>query len=411
VLFDPYAFAPLRRAGDLDAGEVPGGIDEDFAVYFDDQGRVVGFRSRGGQFYTAAGEEAEAAEIIEQRSGQVERAFDAVGVPVPISEAFRDAPTRALVLPRLGASVEVGGGAAVHLFYNGLAQAPPAALAFPSLVDLEEVSFGEAIPSAALRPERAVDIGGGLRQRVGAGVAEVAGFYRRYRDLVGLFAYEGGFPGYTGYASAYGATVYGATASVDVRAGRLDALVSATLSREPVFFADRFTFLYDRHDAGTSEAVWRPSLSAAAAYRLPSFGAPVVFDGVHLGGVLQARGGQPYRERSQGGTFYELTGEIGRAPAFVQLDLRAEKAVGLDGGAELAAALWVENVLGRENVLAVYPGSGRPDDPADPSFPLFLDAQEPAFRAAAEAQYALLARNPAFFGRPRQLRLGLALRY
>jgi hypothetical protein len=54
--------------------------------------------------------------------------------------------------------------------------------------------------------------------------------------------------------------------------------------------------------------------------------------------VLQARDGRPYRQLDQDLVFPSFTGRIDRTPAFVQLDLRAEKAFSLGGWG--AWALW-----------------------------------------------------------------------
>lgn len=411
VLLDPFAFVPIVRADGLPEGDVPDGIGDDFAVYFNSStGVVVGFRNLDGQFFDADGQEASDEEITQSRSGQVQP------TDKPISEAYRRAPTRTLALPRLGATLTIASGTEAHLFYNGLAQAAPAAFAFPALFAFDGPLNREApTPSAALRPERADEVGIGLRQRLGAnGRAGLTAFHRRYRDLAGAFYFNGGLsPVYTGYASAYDAIVYGATAAVEVSAGGLDALISATASREPLLLVERFALPYNVFNDG--EATWRSALTAAAAYTVPLGRGPRVLaahplGGVRLGGALQARGGRPYRERDQGGPFYELTGEIRRAPAFVQLDLRAEKAVRLARRAELAAALWVENVLGRANVLDVYPATGQPDNNGGPSAGYF-EQFTGELRAATEAQYDLLVRNPTFFGRPRQARLSLALRF
>jgi hypothetical protein len=419
VLFDPYAVQPVVRARDVDA--VPSAIGEDYAVYYeggDTSNAVVGYRSLDGDFYDARGQDAEASEIV----------FSLQGRPVftgePTSAAFRHAPTRVVVLPRLGASVRPSPALEAYLYYQGLAQAPPAALAFPSLLALESLSSSRPTPSAALRPERAEEAGGGLRFQPRPGVrVELAGFHRQYRDLAGLFHFLGSAPTYTGYASAYDALVYGGTATVEARLGGLDALASVTASREPLLLAERFTLPYNllgRSDefsgilgGDPDDAVWRQALTAALAYTTasgtgPSVGERSPLGGLRFGAVAQARSGRPYRAR---GEFGQLTREIERAPAFVQLDLRAEKAVRL-AGAELAAALWVENALGRTNVLEVYPTTGRPDDPGGTdAADYFENVVSPNLRPAAEAQYALLARNPSFYGRPRQIRLALALRF
>lgn len=415
--FDPWALYPIERVRDLPGTFFPPDeAGDDWAVYYDHSDEIVGYRDLDGRFYDASGVGSTAREIVTQLNGSP-RSTDA-----PQSEAFQEASTHVLVLPRLSATVPVVGGGELYLFYNALAQAPPRALAFPFPGELN-TTFGfnsPPIATVALRPERTHDAGLGVRMRLGeTGRLGVSTFYRRYRDLVGLRQFASGFPQYVGYMNLYDPAVYGATAAAGVEVGGLQAHVSLTAQREPLVLTTRFAdpLLVDSPWSGhpppttadaEGPAVWVGDLTVSTRYALargPAVGGLQPLSGLRLGGVLQARTGAGYYRRS-------LPGGVARTPSFVQLDLRAEKAFGLGGGASVTAAVWVENVLGRENVVGVYPGSGRPDAPDfgfenEPD----LTIERTLDPAATRAQYDLLARNPAFYGRPRQIRFGLALRY
>ena len=97
----------------------------------------------------------------------------------------------------------------------------------------------------------------------------------------------------------------------------------------------------------------------------PSVGGVSLLGGLGFGAVFSAQSGRPYTSLSAAGfsvgdTFTsEASGTINsaRLPWMRQLDLRVDKQFGAGPGT-VTAFLWVENVLGKKNVLAVYRATG-----------------------------------------------------
>ncbi|HYE95348.1 MAG TPA: carboxypeptidase-like regulatory domain-containing protein, partial [Rubricoccaceae bacterium] len=127
VLRDIYSPVPIIRAENLTAeqlaelpgGGLAGGIEGDFAVYFDDSGNIVGFRDLDGNFFDPSGAEATVEEITETRSGQVEQ-----DPTQPRSAAFTDYEPQLTVMPRVGVSFPVTDRALFFASYNVTSQRP-----------------------------------------------------------------------------------------------------------------------------------------------------------------------------------------------------------------------------------------------------------------------------------------------
>ncbi|MEM1043573.1 MAG: outer membrane beta-barrel protein [Bacteroidota bacterium] len=383
VLRDPFATVPVVRASALDAR--PDGIGGDFAVYFDDSGAVVGFRDLDGRFYDAGGEEAFAFTITGERSGQVDLTEE------PRSAAFESAPTHVAVQPRLGVRARLSEQATAFAYYGRLARRPAPQLYAPFSV-YEEVTGGDAVGNGALRPETVDDIGLGAEGTFAERV-RVRGtvFYRRHSDLIEQQILYGGWPEYTTPRNIGSATVYG----LDL-AGALDRTLGVSLRANYVLsFADGT----GAGAASTGTVVWRGlfpatdarsdfdvrhALDLVADYRVGEAFGPVL-EGLGLGVVLSAQSGLPYTVLqaplfNPDDTFTsEAAGDVNaeRRPWVAQLDLRLGKAFRI-GPSTVDAFLWAENVLGAENVAAVYRATGEPDDDGflnTPGGGAYLDSQ------------------------------------
>ena len=435
VPIDLYAPFPIVRAGDLD-GSVPSGIGADFAVYFNDFGDVVGFRDLGGTFYDVDGDEVRADAVTGALSGQVET------TGAPLSTAFETAPTHVVLSPRVGVQFEVSERARLFAYYNRLARRPSAALFEPFTT--YEILTGQdsRVGNARLEPEVVDDLGLGAEGRPLENVTLRAGVFYRRHDRITQQVTSGGSPSYGTYRNGGTMAVYGfdlagalaPTHGVALRAGYVlsfangtgfDAASAGTVGWRGDYSPDLTT---------PADFDVRHAFDVAAEYRVEDGEGPEVagidlLGGFGLGAIFSAQSGRPYTALSAPGFSVgdpftnEVDGGVNevRLPWVSQLDLRVEKRFRLGPGA-LDAFVWVENVLGAENVLAVYRATGEAGDDG------FLDT--PGGRAyiahspsPASGIFNYLAFSggavniggvqssggPLFYGLPRRVRLGLRL--
>ncbi len=419
TLLDPFATVPIQRAGSLPS--VPDGIGDDFAVYlFAGQpgGGVVGFRDLDGQFYDAGGRPATAEAILQNGRGSV------VQTGAPIAEAF--APTRAVtrLQPRVGVRVEASPRVVVTGYAMRASRRPDPSLFVP-FTAYDQLSNATALAgSAALRPEDVRAAGAGVEVQAAPGVVlGVAAFGRQTRDIALPRAFVGGFPQVQGVSST----------------GRRDEAgvdLTAQLSPAPgVEVRAGYTLARARDGGGgldgtlvgggaPSAGDTRHAIDVAAEARTPASAG--LLGGIGLGVVVQAQSGLPYTALMPNDRFSVFDGFTtnvagtvngARLPWTVQADVRLEKRVAL-GAASATAFVWVENVLGARNTLAVYRATGRPD--AD-GFSETLAGQSALGTPGRELLYAgyisgpvsvggpQITAAPFVYGQPRQVRVGVAL--
>lgn len=431
TLRDPYATVPILRAAD-----VPGALAEagdDWAVYFGAGDQVVGYRDIDGTFYDASGNEVSADDVL--RLGQVQQA------DAPRSEAFESAPVAVLWQPRVGVRLEATGGVEVFAYYARQARRPPPELYAP-FTAYEEITGQRLTGNARLRPEMLDAFG--LGAEVTFGVADLAAelFYDRHSDRIEQRTMYGGMPtSYGTYLNVGTQTTYGAALSAAVartegfalRAGYTlsfaegtgtDAATTGTIAWHGNFFPTL---------VAPADFDVRHALELVADYRVPDevgprVGGVPVLGGLGLGLAFTAESGMPYTALAGPSSVLdpwtrEVEGGINEArlPWLHRLDLRFDKQVAV-GGSTASIFLWVENVLGAENVLAAYRAMGRAADDgylATPAGQNWLD--NAPVRSGRAFNYAAYTGGPAnvggpqsssgsyFYGRPRQVRIGLRL--
>jgi len=152
----------------------------------------------------------------------------------------------------------------------------------------------------------------------------------------------------------------------------------------------------------------RHQLSLLADYRVRKDDNPVVFglklpDQWGLNAVFQYGSGFPYTPSPLNPNWTPQPGERAwerenalRMPASYNIDLRFNKDFSI-AGMDYSFFLWVSNLTNRRNVLAVYPETGEPDNP-------FIE------ESVSELIWDY-AQNPTNFSAPRNIRLGLEVRW
>ena len=415
ALLDPFVTVPVTRAGDLDGA--PEGIGEEYAAYFNDTGTVVGYRDLDGNFYDASGNEATSSVITGALSGSLQ---GRTGAPFnePRSSAFARAPTHTFWQPRLKARFALSDQASLFSYYSRAASGPPAALYLP--FNVYEEGFPQYSPARNVHPEpfTVTALGMGGQWHIPQAITLTpAFFYRQQRDLSDPLSTSNIRFLIPPRLSEYG---------IDLTAERSRA--------QGLSFVSAYTLAGARVDPGGLDAVApfdiRHTLDMAASYRLPrtvgpQLGGVALLGGSSIGATFVFQSGRPYTALSSlspdGSSFTSPGINEVRLPAVYQLDLRLDKRFAL-GTSTLDVFVWVENVLGAQNVLAVYRATEQPDTDGYLDTPVgqnYLDGQlDPG---GAEFNYRTFIRGPLnlggnqttegalFYGQPRQVRVGLRL--
>jgi outer membrane receptor protein involved in Fe transport len=430
VLKDIYAPTPIQRADAL--GSVPAGIESDYAVYYNGN-NVVGYRDTNGNFYDAEGVDVNPNVVLTERRGQV-RSIDA-----PMSTVFEDYTPQATFMPRVGVSFPVTDRALFFASYNVTSQRPTEQ-AFAPISFYEELDGQQSrVPNPTLEPELTTQYELGFRQRLGERAAvSLSGFYRTQENKISNRTLTGGFPAYGSYLNVDFTTTQGAELNFDLRrTSNLAINANYTLS-----FAQG-----TGSDAGaTANIVWRgdyfpqfinPSdfdqrhtANVTLDYRLgagegPMLGGVRAFENFGINLIGQFGSGLRYTRLRPNTTFAvfdsfteEVDGTINGAslPSTSRVDLRVDRAFALGfSESKLRAYLSVINLFDTENVLAVYRGTGLPDQDG---YANTANGQTQLNNPGRLFNYQAYVGGPVnvggnqssgaglFYGSPRQIRLG-----
>lgn len=437
VLRDIYAPVPIIRAGTIE--NRPGGIDNDYAVYFNDGGDVVGYRDLDGNFYDTEGSRVEAANIVDDLSGQVTPTDE------PIANAFEDYEPQVTFMPRIGVSFPVTDQAVFFASYNVTSQRPTE-FEFAPFRAYEEITTQDSrTANPRLEPEVTTQYELGFRQRLTSTAAlTISGFYRTQENKISNRRLIGGFPSYGTYLNVDFTTTKGIELGFDLRRTHNLALTA------------NYTLAYAQgtgSDAGaTAVVVWRGqvfpntispadfdqrhTLNIAADYRFGEGEGPEVFGGPLLENfgvnvLAQYGSGQAYTALESAifnvndSFTSDAVGSINsaRLPATYRIDLRVDRRFNL-GASALTAYVSVLNLLDTQNVLAVYRATGLPDQDGyllTPGGSAFVQNQpDPAgaafnYRAFTGGPVNIGAYHtsaaPLMYSLPRRVRLGVQVSF
>ncbi|MEM8600060.1 MAG: hypothetical protein AAGF99_09070 [Bacteroidota bacterium] len=438
-LVDRFALEPIIRAVSLSDGDVfsengnlqvrapdaiPGNIGTDFAVYTDNTGTVVGYRDLGGTFYDVQGTRVNDPEdLLFGLGGSMVR--DTRANPASV---LTETEVTTAVSPRIEARLTVARDVGARAFYARYAEAPDPVLQ-GTAVEIRQLLASDTSPSAfgRLDPLRSEAFGLGATVKGYLGTAAVRAdltlFHRRYADLPVVRSIETAFPSeYITLLSEGETSVTGLEAVLSVAHGGFRGAVHYTYQAVEDIDATTLTILATRGVLfpealgafGAFQVEDRPhNLHLLSEYR--STPGETVLGQRWLGGLRVAfatrvlSGAEYLRPLTDGADIDEA---LQRTPILINADLWLEKAFRV-GRVEASAYLWIENVLGRANVLEVYTTTGEPDDDGFLASP---DGQETLNRLATDlerdalsAHYLAAIQTPYHYGRPRQVRLGLRL--
>ena len=423
TLFDVYANRPVLRAGSLPSR--PEGIGEEFAVYFVGGVRgsqnVVGFRDLDGRLFDAGGQPISITDLQFRAGVQV------IDDQQPISAAFAPSPTHVSVQPRLSARFEVSDAVVLTASYDRLSRRPPPEL-HSTVLDYARATGSDRLVGSDLRPEQLDAFRVGARARVSPALAvSAAVFHRQSRGEIVLRSLLGALSPYSVFTNDRESSQTGADLAVAWAPLAFARVTGAyTLAFAEATYADpvtlgRFAFGATslNEEFFTSPEDTRHEIDATLALRTPSR-----LGGVGLGLTVAAQSGLPYTALEATGEFRAddsftspAVGGINgkRLPWTSQVDLRLGKQVRL-AGAAVEVFGWVENLLGTDNVLAVYRGTRvtETDGFAEAFGGLRFEGNpggRQLYRAyvdgPANVGGAQSTSNPFFYGQPRQIRIGV----
>jgi len=432
VLRDLWAPRPIVRADAL--ASIPAGVESDWAVYYN-SGTVVGFRDLDGNFYDTEGTRTTADEILVTERGAVQ-----LDPTQSRASAFTEYEPQLTIMPRLGVSFPVTDRALFFASYNVVSQRPTEQ-AFTAFRTYEEITGQNSqVANPSLEPERTTQYELGFRQRLGQSAAiSLSGFYRTQDNKISNRTLIGASPAYGSFLNADFTTTQGLEANFDLRRTRnLAMTANYTLSFAQGTGSDA---------SATSTVTWRgnyfpqfisPSdfdqrhtLNLLVDYRFGDNEGPIVGDvrllenfGVNL--IGQFGSGQRYTgllPNTGFGVFDSFTTDAdgrvnsGQLPPTSRIDLRVDRSFDLGfQDATLQAYLLVQNLLDTRNVLAVYRGTGLPDQDG---FINTVEGQSELNTPGRLFNYQAYIGGPInvggnqssgaplFYSLPRQIRLGL----
>jgi outer membrane receptor protein involved in Fe transport len=365
VLIDPFALVPIVRAEVVP--DRPTHIADDFAVYYNSEDQVVGYRDLDGHFFSVDGESAEARDILTLGDLRIPEGFG----PVPSSAIFEDAAPQFVWMPRVGVSFPVTDKALFFAHYDVTSQRP-SSRSFASLHDYYIAAQGFGfIGNTALLPQKTTEYEIGFRQRLGSRTAfMVSGFYKKIDNLIQYTQFDA-FPNQYGtFESRDFGTVKGVQLEFDLRRtggiavnanytiqfaeGTGSSPISAARGTNTGFIPDFiFPTDFDR----------RHSINAALDYRLGKGQGPTVagktmleYFGLNLTGRFFS--GLPYTSKEWPGL--TVSGDLNaeRMDWSNRVDLRINRQIPLSGRFTLDVFMWIQNLFDSYNVIAVYSTTG-----------------------------------------------------
>ena len=417
VLRDPFAVVPVVRVQNLDDGSAPVGVPASAAVYFIDDVNIAGYRDVTGRFYNREGARVGSTELQGSRPRELFREF------FLLSDVFQQYRPQVDLQPRILVALNPTPGTHLWAYYGAFTQRPPAS-AYVTPGAYEQVRFTFAfLGNNRLDPEQFRDYATGLQHKFAPGaVTSVRVFHRQLRNGIVVARLRNAFPNaYSNPENMLDATLTGASLALDYQPDpNLGLRVDYTLSR------GQFGIHQDPNRVVTIGGV--PN---AVPEQVPIHTGNLIFryrlgpemkllEGLQLVVSAEAERGQmrpfyPIQTYPSTSLVQPLEAEVlprreGRPQWRMLFNVRLEKSFQFVPGFEATAFLWIQNLLDRENILRTYPLTNQPDIDGflnSSIGTIYLQTASPG----AERHYRFRTLNPAHYGIPRMIRLGLKLAF
>ena len=397
VLKDPYSLYAIQGAADfhdINGGDRPGNIQEDFRVYtVSDNGDEVQAYRNGDDWYHGDGTPANGAQEIEGiRSGLVfpkyqdENAHTANYIKSKdynTDASFEDYEVQFSVMPRLAFSFPISDKANFFAHYDILVQRPPSNTIATALdyFYFTERTGSTTFNNPNLRPERTVDYEVGFQQALSASSAiKVSAYYKEMRDMIQLRTF---FPvpivgSYTTFDNQDFGTVKGFSFGYDLRRTR-NITINANYTLQ---FADGTGSSTESARGLTNRGILRTlfplsfderhRFNFVADYRIgkekgPRVAGAYILANAGLNFQAVAVSGRPYTAKTQveselGGSVTKGGTNGARKPSTFTMNMRIDKNFNIGGKVGLNVYVRISNLLDTRNVINLYSQTGSPED-------------------------------------------------
>ena len=365
-----------------------------------------------------------------------ERPFDPDNIDasdVSVDESDLEASEKFTRLsPRLGISFPISDITQMHVNFGKFFQRPDLVNLYTGYDFLEErISAGSffPFPSPNLEPEKITQYEIGFTHQLGEySSVSFTAYYKDIQDLTQIVHQSPAFP--TAY-DFYGNVDYGTVKGLDVsfemrRTQNMTFSMNYTLglATGTGSYAGSTQNIAWKNSSGTPKTTspldydQRHSISSVIDFRTlagegPEIGGYKIFENINANALIQLGSGTPYTPMkvydaiTSASVKQEPIGSINSAnlPWQFQIDIKIQKTFKVSNY-KIIPYVWVQNLLDRENVIAVYEGTGKADKTG------FLET--PAGQSVGgdfSERYSFLENNPKNYGTPRMIFAGLRVSF
>jgi hypothetical protein len=456
VLKDPYSLYPIRTAGEvkeLNGNPIthPAGVNNDFAVYVNNTQNptgILGYRN-GNFWFNRDGVQIQDPDVIASQtsSGIIQPYLVDPNNQRVTANSFSTYDPQINVLPRIWFDFPINSEARFFANYDVIAQRPS-----NIFTPINDFYFLQNTPTNIinnpnLKPQITTDYEIGYKQKIGdnSGLSLIAN-YREQRNLIQQFRFNYAYPiSYVSYGNLDFSTIKGFRVEYEIRdLGNFnfdanytlqyaDGTGSGTNSQQALIAAGqpnlrnlfplnidirhniKFNFFFDYKNGDE--------------YNGPIVKGKKIFQNAGIGLLLNAFSGIPYTV-NEVPTPNALAGVATRSPIKgtpfgsrlpwqIQNDIQVYKSYQVQLGKTREGkpkygmwrfSLWVQNFLNVQNIGAVHPYTGSPDNDG------YLNSElgRQYLQGIAEQQafielYNVALANPGFYGLPRRTRLTIKL--
>lgn len=343
------------------------------------------------------------------------------------------------VSPRLGISFPVSDKTQMHINYGVFYQRPDLRRLYTGYDFLEaRVTAGSfyPFPSPNLEPETITQYEVGISNQLGDNTAfDITAYYKDVKGLTQIFHQAATPKAYDFFSNVDYGTIKGVDFALTMRRTRhiaLDIKYSLSYATGTGSYAQSSYNIAWKNSQGTPKTTQpldydqRHSIIGIIDFRTGKGEGPVLgnnfrpLENIGINTVIQLGSGTPYTPTNpydgvspNASVQQEPTGPINSAnlPWQFVIDVKAEKRFQI-GSYSLSPYLLVRNLLDRENVLAVYEGTGEPNvsgylETAEGQ----VRASDPVTGAEFQRRYEFGQENPKNYANPRMIILGLRMSF
>ena len=459
VLKDPFLLSEAHTVGETKTQfNHPSNMGNDYVVYVDDMlhpTSVMGYRN-GYTWYDAKGNEISDPKLIASSQGIQPYLVD----PSQhfSANAFTNYTPVINVMPRIAFSFPISDEALFFAHYDVLTRRPTyfeSALNPVSYFFLGSATGNQIISNPNLKPERTIDYEVGFQQKVtNSSSIKLSAYYREIRDQINVYEYYGAYPqSYLSYANRDYSTIKGMTLMYDLRhTGNIWLKANYTLQFANGTGSNSTSALSQIESGQPNLRLYGPlsydrrhEIKTIIDFRFgdnQDYNGPrininkknntqktiLLLENTGINFTFWAGSGNPYTAKSLDGTTLSggyLTGgnTIGspygaRLPWQFRVDARIDKDIVLKSGStkkkNILMNIYVQvlNLLNLKNVMYVYSTTGNPNDNG------YLTAAQYASQISVQTspqaykqQYAMFINNPYNYSMPRQIRIGVEIKF